>query len=283
MKSFSRFALIAVSAFLLCCAISLPAQAQADPFPNIMRMNTSGSFLGIEMDDVSAANMSKFKLNSERGVIIRSVVKGSPAAEAGLHEGDVILEYAGFQVWSAQQLSRLVAETPPGRKAELVVSRDGKRMTLTAKIGTRGGTTIIGRGNETPGDGMNRGFGDRMFIFPRPNQRDNPPGESGRPRLGLTLLPLSEQLAGTLGVPGKHGALVSSVQAGSPSAGKLQAGDVIISADGKEIRDADELIRIVGEKTEGTLALKVVRDKKQISVSVTLPSLPTPEGRGIKL
>jgi serine protease Do len=284
MSSLPKFASVVMSAFLICAALSPPAHAQANPFPNVIRLNTSGSFLGIEMDDVTAANMSKFKLSSERGVIVRSVVKGSPAEEAGLQEGDVILEYGGFQVWSAEQIRRLVSETPAGRKVDLVVSRDGKRVTLAAKIGSRGERTFVGRGEESPGGGMNREFRDRAFVFPRPDQRNNFPGEpAGKPRLGLTLLTLSEQYAEALGVPGKKGVLVSSVQAGSPSEGKIRAGDVIISADGKEIGDPEELVRVVGEKTEGTLALKIVRDKKQLSVNVTLPPHPAPEGRGLKL
>jgi serine protease Do len=285
MSSLAKVALFVMSGFLICGAISPLAHAQSGPLSNILQLNASGSYLGIQMEDVTAANMSQFKLNSEKGVIVRSVVKGSPAEEAGLHEDDVILEYAGYQVWSATHFSRLVEETPPGRKVDLAISRDGKRITLSPKIAARSGRTTMGRAEMPPREGMDRGPLDRLFVLPRPDQRGNiVPGERvGKPRLGITLLPLSEQHAESLGVTGKKGVLVSSVIEGTPSAGKLRAGDVILAADGKEVREPEELTRIVSEKSDGTLALKVIRDKKQISVDVALPALPAPEGRGLKL
>ena len=48
------------------------------------------------MKDVTADDVSKYKLSSERGVIVSSVIKGSPAETANLKEEDVILEFGGF-------------------------------------------------------------------------------------------------------------------------------------------------------------------------------------------
>jgi S1-C subfamily serine protease len=55
--------------------------------------NLSGAYLGITMEDVTAVNMSQYKLNSERGVIVRSVQPGSPAEKATLKEKDVLMEF----------------------------------------------------------------------------------------------------------------------------------------------------------------------------------------------
>jgi len=196
------------------------SHAQSGPYPNIIQLNVAGGgYLGIQMDDVTAANMSKFKLTAEKGVIVRSVVKGAPAEKAGLHEEDVILEYAGTQVWSSMQFTRLVQETPPGRKVGLGVSRAGKRVSLTAEIGKR-----------DEGRADNR-YRELLRMFPeRPLDRREtlvvPAEPSGKPRLGLTLQPLSDQLAQYMGAPGKKGVLVASVLEGSPAAGKIRAGDV---------------------------------------------------------
>ena len=97
-------------------------------------LNEPAPYLGVEIEDVTAENMSSYKLPSERGVIVRSVEKESPAGYADLKNNDVIVEYAGTPVFSAAQLTRLVSETPPGRKVDLVISRDGAKMTVTAKI-----------------------------------------------------------------------------------------------------------------------------------------------------
>jgi serine protease Do len=276
MSSFAKLGIAMLSVVLCSMAASPASYAQSGLYPQVIQMNVTGGYLGIQMDDVTAANMSKFNLTTEKGVIVRSVVKGTPAEKAGLHEDDVILEYAGTQVWSSTQFSRLVQETPPGRKVDLGVSRNGKRVSLTAEIGKM-----------DEGRADNR-YRELLRMFPeRPLDRREtlvvPAEPSGKPRLGLTLQPLSDQLAQYMGAPGKKGVLVASVLEGSPAAGKIRAGDVIVAADGKEVREPEELTRIVRDKAEGTLALKIIRDKKEIAVDVSLPGLPSGEGRGLKL
>jgi len=73
-------------------------------------------------------------------------------------------------------------------------------------------------------------------------------------------------------VPGKKGVLVASVVEGSPGAGKLRSGDVITSVDGKAVDDPDEFAGLIRAKAEGAINLKVIRDKKEISVVVNLPA-----------
>jgi S1-C subfamily serine protease len=84
-------------------------------------------------------------------------------------------------------------------------------------------------------------------------------------------------------VTGKKGALITSVQDGTPGAGKLKLLDVVIRADSKDIKDPEDLIQAVNDKSEGSLTLKVIRDKKEITVVVTLPAPPADEEKGIKL
>lgn len=273
---------LAVLVCLLVLTAALPAsRAQSRSVPYVFQLNpnTGGSYLGIQMDDVTANNMSRYKLAGERGVIVRSVQPGSPASDAKLQENDVILEYAGEKVWSASQFMRLVEETPPGRKVELGVSRDGKRIALTAQIGTRD-TRRSDYGSEGPQD-LGRLFRNMPGLRIMPDDGGYSADDSARkPRLGVTLQSLTDQLGETLAVPGKQGAMVSSVAEGSPSAGKLKPLDVIIQADGNQIREPADLIRLVNNKTQGNMTLKVIRDKKEITVVVNLPSSPSNEGSG---
>jgi serine protease Do len=234
----------------------------------------SSSYLGIQMEDVTAGNMVQYKLSSERGVIVKSVESGSPAKAAGLQENDVILEYAGTAVFSAAQFTRLVQETPPGRKVDIAVSRDGKKVTLAADIGRREGALTFGRNSGPGGLEFFGPEGGRMFQFRIPEgggfQAAPRVFDSGGPQLGVTLEPLTDQMAEFLGVPGKKGALVTSVEQGAPAAAKLKAGDVIIRADGKSIDDPDNLARIVRNKEDGKIDLGIIRDKKELSLSVDL-------------
>jgi membrane-associated protease RseP (regulator of RpoE activity) len=166
----------------------------------------------------------------------------------------------------------------------LAVSREGKKVNLTAKIGKREGPVLL------RSDGWQSGpkerefqFGPdgRTFRFQVPNGNGPfafslPPGGGdvfeSRPLLGVTLQPLTEQLAEFLGVMGKRGALVTSVSEGSPAAAaKLRAGDVVVRAGDRAVEDPQDLARAVGRAAGERLELKVVRDKREITVTVELP------------
>jgi serine protease Do len=207
----------------------------------------------------------------------------------------VILEFAGTSVQSVQQMRRLVRETPVGRKVDLVVSRGSMKINLTARIGKR---ETVGGGAENEPDIMMFGApGGRTFHFRTPEEGNWPempgmPGmgpswkeESSKPRLGVTLQPLTDQMAEFLGVPGRKGVLVTSVVEGSPAVGRLKAGDVIVRADNQPIEDLGDLTRTVRGKPEGgKLELKVVRDKKEIVITVDLAGTGAkPQNRGFKL
>jgi len=135
--------------------------------------------------------------------------------------------------------------------------------------------------------------GGRTFHFRTPDGGDwqEMPGmvpfgreESSKPRLGVTLQPLTDQMADFLGVPGRKGALVTSVVEGSPAVGKLKAGDVIVRADDQPIGDLGDLTRIVRGRSEGgKLELKVVRDKKEIPVTVDLAGSGAKPNQGFRL
>jgi serine protease Do len=268
----TKYQISALIAFLA-AGMSLPfCRAQTITIPNILQLNSSGAYLGIQMDDVTAANMSKYKLSSERGAIVRSVMKGSPAESANLREDDVILEFGGYQVWSSMQLSRLVQETPVGRKADLVVSRDGQRIKLTVQLENRYGRRSENRVEPFPRDFYGPGGRSFQFQFPYPPNENLPAPDVRKQRLGVTLQPLTDQLGEFLGVPDRKGALVVSVAADSPSAGKLKSGDVIIAADGSNIDNPEDLIQWVHNKAEGTITLKIIRDKREATVVINLPT-----------
>ena len=270
-----------VIVIFLACSMALPiSQAQTRAFSNTLLLGLDGAYLGIQMKDVAAGDVSKYKLRSERGVIVSSVTKGSPAETANLKEEDVILEFGGIAVWSSSQFSRLVQETPAGRKVDMVVSRDGKRMNLSATLENRDRGNAEGRMEMVPNERF--GPGPRSFQFRLPDMPERPAADPSpqKARLGVTVQPLTDQLGDFFGVPGKKGVLVASVMDGSPSTGKLKSGDVILSVDGESIENPDELTRLIRAKSEGAVNLKVIRDKKEIPVVVNLPAA---EEKGYKL
>lgn len=266
-------------------------RGQGQQVRQVLRLGPDGAYLGIELEDVTADTMAKYKLSSETGVIVRSVEKGSPAETAHLQENDVILEYAGIPVFSAAEFIRLVQETPVNRTTSLVISRDGKKSNLSIKVGERKGAmsesfNLIGPDNLLRRFDLNQPGGN-LFSFSTPGSGNRSlrlvMPSVGRRQLGVTVEALTDQMAQFLAVPGKKGVLVISVTEGTPAASVLRAGDVILSVDGKAVADPVDLSSALAGKTQGAkVELKIIRDKKEMSVTVETAK-PLAARSGIKI
>lgn len=228
------------------------------------------SFLGVGVAEINADRAKTLKLKEERGVEITRVEEDSPAAKAGLKTGDAVLEYNGQRVEGTEQFVRMVRETPPGRQARLVVSRDGSTQTMTATVGARkGGPIVIGQpfDSEKLRQQMDK-LQQQIRVVP-----DVPSvvmsWRSGA--LGITAQSLESQLAEYFGV--KEGVLVAAVSKDSAAekAG-FKAGDVILKVEENKVtapREVTNAIRQLGSKT--TFPVTVVRNHKEMVLTVSLP------------
>jgi serine protease Do len=100
-------------------------------------------------------------------------------------------------------------------------------------------------------------------------------GEVHRGRLGVTIQPVTSDIARSLGLSQVRGALVSDVQSGSPAEqGGIHRGDVITAIDGTPVTDGNTLRNHVAEMQPGTKAhLTLLRNNKEENVTVTLAEL----------
>ena len=274
-----------------------------------------GNFLGVRTESVTRETLSRYNLTGEpRGVGVREVVADSPAAKAGVQQGDVILRFDGEPVSSPQKLQRLISEAAPGHAARLTISRGGSERELTATLAKREGAgnafglfrtpdgqefrwndevwkrhaeewQRYGREWEQRGEEWrkrNEEFRRQLERMPRGNFAF---GFSASRRIGVSTAALTEQLGDYFGVPERKGLLVTAVSENSPAArAGLKAGDVITEVEGEKIASAAELVRALNRKEAGEVTLTVVRDRSRRSVKVTpeKSELPTdfvvPEG-----
>lgn len=95
------------------------------------------AFLGVQMLTLSPAIATELDLDVERGVLIDRVEPGSPAQEAGLEDGDVIVEIGGEEVTEAVDVQREVSARDPGDSIEVVVVRGSERVTVEAVLTER--------------------------------------------------------------------------------------------------------------------------------------------------
>ena len=229
------------------------------------------SYLGVGFSEIDADRAKALQLKDARGVEIRCVDENSPAAKAGLQIGDVVLEYNGEHIEGAEQFTRLIKETPPGRSASLVVWRNGVTKTVSAAIGTRqSGPTVF----EFDGEdfALTMPALPAMPAMPAFRMPDIPRTFMSwrSPILGIESESLNPQLAEFFGV--KEGVLVRSVNRGSAAekAG-FKAGDVIIKVDGERVTTPKEISSILQEsRSKGSISVIVVRHQKEMSLSVTV-------------
>ena len=256
------------------------ASAQNRVAPGTFILEGPGSAIGVTVRDLSSQEAAGDAARG--GAVIDGVQSGTPAAQAGLTAGDVVLEFDGERVRSARQFTRLVRETPPGRVVQVTVLRGGSRQTISVTPEARTARGLVPDGLqdriERSLERLPRNFDfDFDFDFPR-----DPARILSRGRLGASVAPLTAQLAEYFGV--KEGVLVESVQADSPaSRAGLRAGDVITSIGGNAVRSPADVTRALrGLEPNATIEMRVMRDRKETTLTVTAPDRPRPRGaRGV--
>jgi serine protease Do len=92
-------------------------------------------YLGVALMPVPPEVQRALKLTAARGALAAEVVPRSPAAGAGLAEGDVITAFQDATIQSPTDLTRRVAGTPPGSTVKLQVARQGSERTLAVALG----------------------------------------------------------------------------------------------------------------------------------------------------
>lgn len=96
-----------------------------------------GSYLGVQIEEVTPDKAKEMGLKEEYGVVISKVMEGTAAEKAGLLANDVVVGWNDSRVESTRQLTRLIRETPAGRTVRIGIVRNGSPMTINATIGKR--------------------------------------------------------------------------------------------------------------------------------------------------
>jgi len=177
-------------------------------------------YLGVAVQRVTPDLAKTFKLEGSQGALVASVAAGSPAMNAGVKRGDVIVEYDGHRIARSDALPRVVAETPVGKDVALVVVRDGKPVTLSVKVA-------------------------RLAEAPE--------------RAVLAVQTLTPALARQFGLHESAGVLVRGVEGASPAADAgVQPGDVIAEIDRQPVKSVDDLERAIDKRQPGSSTLLLV-------------------------
>lgn len=203
---------------------------------------SSGSrgWLGVAVDDVTSRLARKKELSVEEGAYVNSVEDESPAADAGIEKGDVIIEFDGAKITDSEDLIAAVRRTKPGTEVSIVVMRGSQRKILKATIERRREPRVLSF---------------RMPSIPPVPRIDRFGFSRSAVLQGLRVETLNKQLGEYFGAPNGKGVLVKSVRRESEAekAG-FKAGDVIVKVGKYAIADIEELFDAFDSFEEGEKA-----------------------------
>jgi len=271
---------------IVACGATAIAQASSNSF-TIKHKNDGDGWLGITMQEMTRSMARALDLEDDEGVLIQQVIDDSPADEAGLEEGDVILEFDGRLVEDSDDLARYVRRTDPGDSVSIEIIRDDRIQTVEVIIGEREDRDNVWFYSDDENDeDMLKHFnledldGEANVLIKRLGGHDGDlhiemfGGDHGY--MGVQLNSLTEQLGEYFGVDDGEGALISEVKEDSPAdeAG-LRAGDVIVEIEDDLITSPSDVTGYMRDTDEGDeIRLRVLRDQSPRTFRVTLTELP---------
>ena len=199
----------------------------------IKKGEVTRGFLGIIIQQITPELAESFNVKPGQGIIISQVNNNSPAEKAGLHQGDVIVEFRGKPVKEVGNFRNQVALVPPGSREKLVILRNGKRKIINITIGE------LSKEDKLAAKG---------------------PKQSAE-EIGLSVQTLTPQIAKQFNVnPGK-GVVVTQVQPGSIAAiGGIKVGTIILEVNQKPVNNADEFQAEIKRSSTKKRALLLTRN-----------------------
>jgi Do/DeqQ family serine protease len=207
--------------------------------------------LGINIQNITEDAAKALELKDTEGVLVSNVRAGGSADKAGLKRGDVIIAINGEKIEDSNVLRNKVAGTLPGTEIKLTVLRDGGTQDLTAKLDEF--DTSQAKNTNNPGD------------------EDNGSGKgTSNGKLGLTLQPLTPQVAKQLNVPeGIDGLVVTDVdQTGAAADSGVSRGDVISEINRQPVKTLQDVQTAIAKSGDGPVLLLVTRQGQTVFLTI---------------
>ena len=212
--------------FAVSSRLAQPVIAQLREFGRTRR-----GWLGVFIQGVTEEIAESLGLENAEGALVSNITKDGPAEAAGLKKGDIILSFNNQKVANMRQLPRIVAGTPIGKAVPVVVWRDGKAVTVEAKIGELEAA-------------------EKAQLVPVSRSQPKDRAETGRiDSLGLDLSMITDPLREKYSIEeAAKGVVITDVDADSVAGVKgLEIGDVIVEVNQHEVGNPADVTKRVNE------------------------------------
>jgi Do/DeqQ family serine protease len=172
----------------------------------------SRGYFGLSAQDIDRPTAEALNLVNQRGALVNNVAEESPAAKAGLRDGDIITGIDSRPVDSWTALRTAIAQLKPGMESKVEVLREGKKELIAVKVGDRETADVAAAENS--------------------------------PLPGVAFGTLTDDMRKRFGIPENvKGLLVTAVEGDSPLTGRLAPGVVIINLNRQPVKDAKDFAK----------------------------------------
>lgn len=192
-------------------------------------------WLGLAVQEITPALAKKLNLQTHKGALVNSIFKNSPAEKAGIMNGDVILSWDGWPIESANDFRNRVATTKPGKRVEIDLWRQGKKITVQTEVSAYKPSSLKAVAEEA----------------------------EVRKKLGMEVKEISIMEARRKGLEKREGVLVTKVDPQGP-AGRagIEPGDIIYQMKNQPIRGLNDYLRTLAKIQPGEEVMLLLRDSR---------------------
>lgn len=209
--------------------------------------SVSRGYLGVLIQDVDRDLAESFGLEQPRGALVSQVLAGTPAEQAGLQPGDIIVSFNGREIRSSSELPPVVGTSRVEEDANIEIIRNGNLKKLKIRVA------------QLPKEST------ASSEAPRPQATPDVIEELG---LSITdMTPVSRKRSGLR----EGGALVTRVAPGAGQRAGFQRGDVVKMFNRQTVQGADHLRDLIDEASDkSTVAVLVLREDKPLFIALRM-------------
>jgi len=185
-------------------------------------------WLGVMIQKITPELAKSFGLKDSDGALVGDVIPGGPAEKAGIKRGDVIISFDGQPIKEMENLPKIVAATPPDKKVDVDVMRNGQKKTLKVQV------AVLKDGEQ--------------------------PQVAKADPLGLKVQDITPDIAQSLKLEDSDGVLVADVTGGGAAAeAGIRRGDIIAEINRSPVKNMADYDRLTGDLKSGSSVLFLIK------------------------
>gem|GEM_PF-377127 len=190
-------------------------------------------FVGMHIQGMSDLLADALGMAETKGVLVRDIALGGPAADAGFKRGDLIVQFNKKPVDTFETLVKLVQKTKPGKSYPVKVIRLGKTVDLTLTAGQWSRAWKVSKSN--------------VGVIPEH---------------GLTMASLTQKLRTGFAIPwGMNGVVVTLIDPKNAPKLDLQRGELIVQVNQQPVWEPDQVLKAFrAAKTAGRNSIMLLVD-----------------------